>query len=56
MNSSSAGNDTAKGSANSTSTGPHDLFRDRHLTDYLLIVLFCLVILTTVVSERDETI
>lgn len=51
MNSSSAGNDTAKGSTNATTTGPHDLFRDRHLTDYLLIVLFCLVILTTVVGN-----
>ncbi|KAL4143736.1 hypothetical protein QTP88_006030 [Uroleucon formosanum] len=48
MNSSSAGNDTTKGGTNATTTGPHDMFRDKHLTDYLLIVLFCLVILTTV--------
>lgn len=58
MNSSLVGNDTAKGSVNSTtnSTSSQDLFKDRHLTDYLLIVLFCLVILTTVVSETNKTI
>ncbi|XP_015368899.1 PREDICTED: octopamine receptor-like isoform X1 [Diuraphis noxia] len=50
MNSSSAGNDTDKDSHNTT-TSSQDLFRDRHLTDYLLIVLFCLVILTTVIGN-----
>lgn len=54
MNSSSAGNDTIKNSANTTIDVVNDLFKDRHLTDYLLIVLFCMVILTTVVSDMDS--
>lgn len=53
MNSSSAGpNDTASGSANATN-GDSDDEPFENLTDYVLIVLFCLVILTTVVSGHE---
>lgn len=54
MNSTSAGNDIINISTNTTSDG--DLFKDKHLDDYLLILLFCLVILTTVVSELNKKI
>jgi hypothetical protein len=54
MNFSLAENDTGKLVGNATDGGRNDeLFKNVHLTDYLLIVLFCLVILTTVVSARE---
>lgn len=56
MNSTSAGNDTVKISANTTSNIDENLFKNKHLDDYLLIVLFCLVILTTVVSTLNKTV
>lgn len=49
MNSSLAENDTANVLRNTTASIDDDLFNN--ISHYLLIVLFCLVILTTVVSK-----